>query len=81
MKSRITVANLERVLLLQLFTILQFSCDRKVFRSLSLLNLSYSGVVSAQLRGGGQGGGGRVAQSDIIFPLRQTLNSATYAKP
>ena len=75
MKSRITVANLERVLLLQLFTILQSSCDRKVFRSLSLLNLSYSGVVSAQLRGG------RVAQSDIIFSLRQTLNSATYAKP
>ena len=74
MKSRITVANLERVLLLQLFTILQSSCDRKVFRSLSLLNLSYSGVVSAQLRGG------RVAQSDIIFSLRQTLNSATYAK-
>ena len=53
MKSRITVAKLERVLLLQLFTILQSSCDRKVFRSLSLLNLSYSGVVSAQLRGGG----------------------------
>ena len=77
MKSRITVAKLERVLLLQLFTILQSSCDRKVFRSLSLLNLSYSGVVSAQLRGGG----GRVAQSDIIFSLRQTLNSATYAKP
>ena len=76
MKSRITVAKLERVLLLQLFTILQSSCDRKVFRSLSLLNLSYSGVVSAQLRGGG-----RVAQSDIIFSLRQTLNSATYAKP
>ena len=75
MKSRITVAKLERVLLLQLFTILQSSCDRKVFRSLSLLNLSYSGVVSAQLRGG------RVAQSDIIFSLRQTLNSATYAKP
>ena len=74
MKSRITVAKLERVLLLQLFTILQSSCDRKVFRSLSLLNLSYSGVVSAQLRGG------RVAQSDIIFSLRQTLNSATYAK-
>ena len=77
MKSRITVAKLERVLLLQLFTILQSSCDRKVFRSLSLLNLSYSGVVSAQLRGGG----GRVAQSDIFFSLRQTLNSATYAKP
>ena len=76
MKSRITVAKFERVLLLQLFTILQSSCDRKVFRSLSLLNLSYSGVVSAQL-----GGGGRVAQSDIIFSLRQTLNSATYAKP
>ena len=79
MKSRITVEKLERVLLLQLFTILQSSCDRKVFRSLSLLNLSYSGVVSAQLRGG------RVAQSDIIFSLRQTLrqtlNSATYAKP
>ena len=75
MKKRITVAKLERVLLLQLFTILQSSCDRKVFRSLSLLNLSYSGVVSAQLRGG------RVAQSDIIFSLRQTLNSATYAKP
>ena len=74
MKSRITVAKLERVLLLQLFTILQSSCDRKVFRSLSLLNLSYSGVVSAQLRGG------RVAQSDIVFSLRQTLNSATYAK-
>ena len=74
MKKRITVAKLERVLLLQLFTILQSSCDRKVFRSLSLLNLSYSGVVSAQLRGG------RVAQSDIIFSLRQTLNSATYAK-
>ena len=52
MKSRITVAKLERVLLLQLFTILQSSCDRKVFRSLSLLNLSSSGVVSAQLRGG-----------------------------
>ena len=74
MKKRITVAKLERVLLLQLFTILQSSCDRKVFRSLSLLNLSYSGVVSAQLRGG------RVAQSDIVFSLRQTLNSATYAK-
>ena len=74
MKSRITVAKLERVLLLQLFTILKSSCDRKVFRSLSLLNLSYSGVVSAQLRGG------RVAQSDIVFSLRQTLNSATYAK-
>ena len=58
MKSRITVANFERVLLLQLFIILQFSCDRKVFRSLSLLNLSYSGVVSAQLRGGGGGGRG-----------------------
>ena len=54
MKKRITVAKLERVLLLQLFTILQSSCDRKVFRSLSLLNLSYSGVVSAQLRGGGE---------------------------
>ena len=53
MKSRITVEKLERVLLLQLFTILQSSCDRKVFRSLSLLNLSYSGVVSAQLGGGG----------------------------
>ena len=75
MKSRITVAKLERVLLLQLFTILQSSCDRKVFRSLSLLNLSWCSISTTT------GGGGRVAQSDIIFSLRQTLNSATYAKP
>ena len=69
MKSRITVAKLERVLLLQLFTILQSSCDRKVFRSLSLLNLSYSGVVSAQLRGGG---GGEALRVTFFF---------LYAKP
>ena len=69
MKSRITVAKLERVLLLQLFTILQSSCDRKVFRSLSLLNLSYSGVVSAQLWGGG---GGESLRVTLFF---------LYAKP